>query len=540
MAPSNCDKTAHRNTLRDRLLPGHALPAYTGPYHVGYMDIEVPARNPRPISSLKRNGRSLLRLDTVLMAIYYPSQPDVKTSGGSVPHRVNWMPHPRLANAKGYAKFMKLPWLPLTGYLAWTSVFTKLSAWRNVRLVGCCPEMRDDKPKIPVIIFSHGLGGSRLCYSAICGELASFGFIVVAVEHRDGSGARTYVNLPNSTATRHKHGPYYVVDYILPKDNAQDTSPNNPQGVDCTLRWAQLELRIEEVKEVFHVLGMINSGQGEIVAAMNLRKKGNVGSSSVGLDGVDWTSWKDRMRLSNVTAMGHSFGGATIVQLCRSSFPWISQGVLLDCWGQGTPPSSTSITKAILSISSEAFTHWRGNFARIFELCNEAQSTGCLVWMLTIAGSTHLSMSDFAVLYPVWMSLLTKAMVNPTRAIQLTVTASLEFLNTTLPREVGRDMWLDEQILCGEPGVLKMEHAPVDRWVGTRLRIPNEFWMRVKRETRLRDGEEVWTHVCPVSTVSADCYPAVMGITDHLEMLCLLSGLRMVTMENPVFNYCFL
>ncbi|KAJ6442605.1 phospholipase A2, group VII [Purpureocillium lavendulum] len=565
-------------TFRERIL--HKLPHYTGPYNVGYMDIEVPAREPRPVSDLKRNGKPVLRLDTVLMGIYYPCDLHAhREAGGAKPHRVDWMPRPRIATAKGYAKFLNIPAAPVTAYLACTSLFTKLPAFRNAKIADYWPEATledrgqhprqtgepSGRPKFPVIIFSHGLGGSRLCYSSICGELASFGFVVVAMEHRDGSGARTYVSLPgnveaaeieSSTAeihtgneendsgkakrvSRRRAGlnPFYVMDYILPKDNAQDTSPHNPRGVDRTLRSAQIELRLEEVKEAFHVLGLINDGHGEDVARMNLRRRGNIGASSQGLGGVRWDDWKDRMFLSHVTAMGHSFGGATTVQLCRSgALTWLGQGVVLDGWGQGTPPpadvggggTGETVGKPLISISSEAFMHWKENFESIVGICDEARDAGALCWMLTIAGSTHLVMTDFAVLYPRWMSLLTKSMVHPLRAFYLTVAASLEFLNLTLPTEQTKyNVWADEGLLLSaeaprEPGAaIRPDHAPDHKWVAVKLKIRNELWMRLRawakrswlriRGRRARSGllgpgaDEMWTHMRPTADEVAAC-----------------------------------
>lgn len=42
---------------------------------------------------------------------------------------------------------------------------------------------------LPVLVFSHGMGGNRLIYSHLLTSLASHGVFVVAVEHTDGLGS---------------------------------------------------------------------------------------------------------------------------------------------------------------------------------------------------------------------------------------------------------------------------------------------------------------------------------------------------------------
>ncbi|KAK3335405.1 platelet-activating factor acetylhydrolase, isoform II-domain-containing protein [Cercophora scortea] len=566
-------------TLRERIF--HALPPYAGPYHVGYMEIEVPAQNPRHFSHIKRNGEFALKLDTVLFSIYYPSLLPEKESSSRSRTRVPWLPRPRAETCRGYALFLSIPNLPVTAYIAVTSMFTKLHAHRNAKLSDRWPmlepavaavatptsqdtlvdddEQRDDnatddedqgKPKFPVIIFSHGLGGSRTAYSAVCGELASFGFVVVALEHRDGSGARTFVNKTGESADLEsqdlemtqerddkpdkrrkrkdkKTKPYYMVDYIFPKDNALDTSPNNARGVDTELRGAQIDMRLAEIEEAFHVLREINNGRGNRIAEQNLRVKGNIGSSSRGLDGVDWADWKGRLYLENVTMMGHSFGGATTVQALTEGFGWVSQGIVVDIWGPAVPESTTTHStqkKPLLSVGSEAFMHWKDNFDRVERICKDTRTSGALCWMTTIRGSTHLFPTDFALLYPNWMSLLMKTIVNPRRAISLTVHSALEFLKITLPPHQTRfsHAWADEELLRhaddSETQVL-YDHRPDDKWVAARLKIANEFSLRLRSwlPWRKQDagvprdasgkplagllnwgpGKEVWVHLSP-------------------------------------------
>lgn len=558
-------------TWRERVF--HALPYYTGPYSVGYLEIELPVDEPRTFSRIKREHRPALRLDTVLFSVYYPTNADPAAE-----HRVPWLPRPRGPTCKGYAKFFNVPSLPVTAYMGITCVFTKLPAFRNPRLANTRPSgagagatvrerlFEDLRPKFPVVVFSHGLGGSRTMYSTVCGDLASYGFVVVAMEHRDGSGARSYVNVPekrespdpsqsergSASETEHqqavgikKQGQpkgcrSYMVDYIFPKDNAQDTAPHNPIGVDRELRDAQIQMRLAEIEEAYKVLQIIDAGDpDDKIGNNNTRKKPNRGSSSRGLDGIDWSDWKGRLSMKNVTAMGHSFGGATTVQILRlnKQFPWIGQGVLLDAWGPATSEvkpgcEEQSITKPLLSVGSEAFMHWRENYDKVEDICKEATQNNTLCWMLTVRGSTHMSQTDFAVLFPKWMDLLIKTLIHPLRGVYLTIAPTLEFLKIVLPptqtSSYDTSNWVDDGLLRGSQpdSQISVEHRPDENWTAARLKIDNEFqfrlhswWARTWRRRRgdaeagnaSRDakgrpvfglktwgpGEEMWVHMCP-------------------------------------------
>jgi platelet-activating factor acetylhydrolase len=81
-----------------------------------------------------------------------------------------------------------------------------------------------------------------MTYSSICVEYASYGWICVAIEHRDGSGPRTFVNYADGKPPR-------VVDYIHPK-GGNDTVNDTDRETDHELRDAQITMRKREIEEV--------------------------------------------------------------------------------------------------------------------------------------------------------------------------------------------------------------------------------------------------------------------------------------------------
>lgn len=247
-----------------------------------------------------------------------------------------------------------------------TTAFTKIPAWRNAHIAdhwphdqnsreggygiknkkGKPPSGEPEKPIFPLMIFSHGLGGTRTAYSSLCGEFASYGFVVFAIEHRDGSGPRTFINTPGheepdtENSGKQNQQEFSKMDYVFPKDNAYDTSPGNDKGPDKELRTAQIQLRLAEIEEAYHFMSLIHAGRGEEVSAVNLRCKQtssptNRGGSTRGLRGVNWSSWKLRFHLEQVTMLGHSFGAATTIEVLRyhKRFNYIGQGIIYDIWG---------------------------------------------------------------------------------------------------------------------------------------------------------------------------------------------------------------
>lgn len=414
---------------------------------------------------------------------------------------------------------------------------------------GARPPGEPDSPCFPLLIFSHGLGGTRTTYSSVCGEFASYGFVVMCIEHRDGSGPRAYVNLPKEgildngkvdLSDKAKRKGYSKMDYVFPKNNARDILPGNKQGVDAELRSAQIHLRLAEIEEAYHVMTLLHNGEGAKIAKASLRCKdnGSKGGSSRGLQGINWRSWGGgRFQLQQVTMLGHSFGAATTVEVLRHKdrFQYIGQGIIYDIWGaaiQPQPPEDEPrhrIDSPLLAINSEAFMYWPDNFKSVMSQCQEAKDHDALVWMMTVRGSVHVSQSDFSLLYPQIASLLLKMTVNPRRAIDLNINASLEFLKIVMPARISamnrgtNEHFLELRTLEKLP----YEHRLNQKWTAMRLRIPHEMRIRLRpqwfrrheRKKRrksmskhlptdpqgnilegledLQLGEEIWMHVGP-------------------------------------------
>ncbi|XP_066993943.2 platelet-activating factor acetylhydrolase isoform X2 [Anabrus simplex] len=217
-------------------IPRH-LPVSEGPYVPGCFDL---------MTDYSPDG--------CFVRLHYP------TSLSQVKNHSNrwipWLPHRRYL--EGFAYVLNL-WTILIKFIIYL-----FSGKMYIPIVWGEPLQKTDK-KLPVIVFSHGLGATRFFYSILCAELASHGFVVAALEHRDSSACTSF---------------YYK--------SSEDK---------------------EKLKPTWIPFKRVPLGPNHYAAREQ----------------------QDRLDLSNLTMMGHSFGGATaLFTLAKDSR--FKVGVILDGW----------------------------------------------------------------------------------------------------------------------------------------------------------------------------------------------------------------
>jgi hypothetical protein len=93
------------------------------------------------------------------------------------------------------SELIKLPYRLTNQQASGTSTSTTCTPPNIDMLVSCVHAVHNDDNKnnkiiiIPTRTHTHSLAGNRNAYTCICTELASHGYVVLALEHADGSAS---------------------------------------------------------------------------------------------------------------------------------------------------------------------------------------------------------------------------------------------------------------------------------------------------------------------------------------------------------------
>ncbi|KAG9019696.1 hypothetical protein FRB90_011505 [Tulasnella sp. 427] len=337
------------------------LPRPLGRHPVGFSEYTFPVSNPRVIGKarLEDGETPALRLDQVCFSTFYPTED--KLNKGK--QGVGWLPRPVGAMLRGYATFLNVSqWLLVPIAYMWGALL-KMPVIRDSPLRK--PEEDASSPlgKWPLVVFSHGLGGTRNTYSQFCANLASEGYVVLSLEHRDRSGP-AFID-PTSGKEQH----YLRIEQV--KWEKGYTPPDHmPWKVE------QLELRRNEIYE-----------------ALKAFRTTDVASQ------VDFDK--------NIIMAGHSFGSATSPPPPGFEPLPIKQTILLDPWVEPFAPSGplplplSEERPTACVITSEAFAIWDVNFDRLQEIVKAWKGDGkTAAYLMTILRSKHADFSDFGILVP--------------------------------------------------------------------------------------------------------------------------------------------
>ncbi|KAF1924787.1 uncharacterized protein M421DRAFT_71580 [Didymella exigua CBS 183.55] len=463
--------------------PTPAFPAYTGPHKVGSIDVEIPA------SELENPSDDAPPADlaTVAFRVFYPCRPDSEQKA------VRWIPTPQREYIAAYARFLgaNSAFAGVFSLVPQFLQFTSIPVHANADIL----EPNTASKRWPVMLFSHGLGGSRNAYSHICGSLASHGIVVVAPDHRDGSSPINFVHTPDSKEkTQRVH--YRRIDH-------------KPSPDVYAARDEQLRIRLWE-------MGLVHAALLKMDTRTRLRNVADDARSSRGKDTL--TQFAHLLAVhepGSISFAGHSFGAATTVQLVKSVFhsppgappapasykPLFSPRptsslkaqitaatptILLDLWTLPIQSPSTAWLRSkpmpcytsggpggtkTLAILSEGFFKWHSNkleTQRILGRPPNAPPSAQGPHVFYPVASAHLSQSDFGILFP-WATARVFGAREPERVLRLNTRAILQLLRDARV-EVGNTSAAD----------LEFEGVELDK------AIPNDDAILSTRKDRVR------------------------------------------------------
>ncbi|XP_018572036.1 platelet-activating factor acetylhydrolase-like [Anoplophora glabripennis] len=333
-----------------------------------------------------------------------------------------------------------IPWIPDDSYLTGFSkvimihvYILRILFWWSDRI--CIPALYGAKiktdEKLKCIVMSHGLGGNRFLYTNISCELASRGFLVACLEHRDLSACNTYYYENREDALKDKRTP---LDFLYIKLGENHYKERNKQ----------IKIRSQECGKVLDFLINLNKGIVPYNVINDVPTKYDVSFQLDDLVG--------KLDVNDFTMMGHSFGAATALYTLskRKEF---KQAILLDPWmfAVKNEDLEVKIDQPLLFVNTQTF-HIKQNVNAMSKFLTRDDRK-----MYTIKHTTHENQSDTVLVMGYWLNWFMKKL-DPLVALRINNALVVEFLNRHVdwPVDIEEDkQYLKEQKNNFEFGLTK-------------------------------------------------------------------------------------
>ncbi|KAL3107256.1 hypothetical protein niasHT_018432 [Heterodera trifolii] len=409
---------------------GNVLPLLAnGQYAVGCADIML--SEPSAASSSSAGGVGLFA------RLFYPAASSVVL-----------LADPSTSSATTASAFMR--WRPDTEYMVGLANYQGMSMVKMNFFL--------DWQRFPLVIFSHGISGSRFVYTTVCASLASHGYVVAALEHRDGSCCWTYTleqvlpptpppSPPLPTAVegtpQQQNGPVPIAVVTAGAENTPPQTPTPPPPVPTTTHVkkpmemrilpydeTEYETRIDQVKrrvaETVHMRRILAEMDANLLQNVTTDNNNDrqFGQQQILLGQTfDWAQFKNRLALDRCVCMGHSFGAASSLSACAEYPSLFNACVLLDAWLYPVERRMYPATVQPVLMLNASKWQWPRNVRRMQRLNGDDNNDGTAAtvagrrrttaataqpsvintdsrMMFTIKDIVHQSFSDFGFLVP--------------------------------------------------------------------------------------------------------------------------------------------
>ncbi|OZC09260.1 Platelet-activating factor acetylhydrolase, plasma/intracellular isoform II [Onchocerca flexuosa] len=299
----------------------------------------------------------------ILLTIYYPADSTLTCEESEHPL---WLA--RKEYLEGLAEYRNSSTLWLQFIYKWFIGSKRIPARSHLAL-------SNTAANYPVLIFSHGLAACRNFYSIFCSSLASYGYVVAIVEHRDRSACWTYKLEIDETTKKRIEVPVKFRKLMPTEDEFQ-------------LRSGQLQKRVAECIKTLHILEELNLGQHN--SDQHTGKKLLLGNDFA------WSQFKGRLDIDRIFIAGHSFGGATAIATATALSTNFSAVVVLDGWMFPIDKELlTRVRQPILFLNAEDFQSEESIKDMLQVVENSKHSI-----LLTLNDALHQSFTDFPILIP--------------------------------------------------------------------------------------------------------------------------------------------